>query len=455
MSIVNLPNNWQPRWYQKNLWDFLSSGGKRASVIAHRRWGKDDVFLHHAACAAHERIGNYGHCLPEYAQGKKAIWTAVNPHTGRRRIDEAFPPEIRENTNDQEMFIRLKSGSTFQVLGSDQYNRWVGTAYAGLTFSEWALANPAAWGYAQPILNENNGWAAFITTPRGRNHAKRMHDMAERHPDWYAEISDILKTKALGAAEIEDARQELISIYGEDVGNSQFEQEYLCSFTAQIVGSYYGREISQLEAEGRIRSVVYDEIAPVQTAWDLGYSDDTAIWFYQVISGEIRIIDFYSASGRDIDHYAEYIKSKPYKYDIHWLPHDAKAKTLASNGKSIQEQFAAHFGWGALRIVPNLSLEDGIQAARKMFPNVYFDHGCEDGIEALRQYAREWDDDGKCFRQRPKHDWTSHAADAFRYLAIACRESYKPPEKPKETITTRMPTFNELMKEMERKRLDT
>ena len=143
MSIVDLPNNWKPRKYQQPVWDYFKSGGDRGIVIGHRRWGKDDVALHNASCAAHERIGNYGHCLPEYAQARKAIWTAVNPHTGRKRIDEAFPSEIRKRTNDHEMFIEFKSGSTWQVLGSDQYDRLVGTAFAGLTFSEWALVASA------------------------------------------------------------------------------------------------------------------------------------------------------------------------------------------------------------------------------------------------------------------------------------------------------------------------
>jgi phage terminase large subunit len=162
------------------------------------------------------------------------------------------------------------------------------------------------------------------------------------------------------------------------------------------------------------------------TAWDLGYKDDTAVWFYQVVKGEIHVIDYYAVSGASIEDIVKVIKDKPYKYGKHQLPHDARAKTLASGGKSIIEQLATHLGINNLGIVPNLSIQDGIQAVRMMLPRVWFhmEH-CRDGIEALRQYQREYDEDKKTFRQSPRHDWTSHPADAFRMLAIAWREEPK------------------------------
>src|SRR5690606_5149766 len=129
--------------------------GKRAIEIAHRRWGKDDLILHRTAVAAFERPASYWHMLPQFAQARRAIWTAVNPHTGKRRIDEAFPHEIREATNDQEMFIRFKNGSTWQLVGSDRYDNLVGAGVAGVVFSEWALANPSAWGYIRPMVEED------------------------------------------------------------------------------------------------------------------------------------------------------------------------------------------------------------------------------------------------------------------------------------------------------------
>jgi phage terminase large subunit len=425
MSIVNLPNNWKPRDYQEPLWQFFKNGGTHAIAIAHRRWGKDDLALHHTACAAHERIGNYGHCLPEYSQARKAIWDAVNPHTGKRRIDEAFPHEIRNSTNDQKMFIRFKCGSTWQVLGSDQYDRLVGTAYAGIIFSEWALANPAAWGFVQPILAENNGWALFITTPRGKNHAEKMYKMAKNDPKWFAQISTISDTKRMDVETLNSARKELIALYGEDAGEAQFKQEYYCSFDAAILGAFYGKEMYQAEQSGRITKVDYDPSFPVCTAWDIGSTDDTAIWFYQVIANEIRIIDYYFNNHQGAPHYADHLLSKSYKYGTHWLPHDAVAKTFTSQ-RSAQEQLADKLGWQNLRITPNLSRQDGRQAVRLMLPKCWFDsEKCSEAIEALKQYQRKWDDERKCFINEHRHDWTSHPADAFRYLAVSYQEEYK------------------------------
>src|SRR5210317_1292993 len=184
---ISLPNNWTPRDYQGPLWDYLGSGGKRAACCWHRRSGKDDVMLHHNACAAFERKGNYWYMLPLYNQCRKAIWNAINPHTGKKRIDEAFPHEVREKTLDNEMFIEFKNGSTWQLMGSDNYDALVGSPPIGLTFSEYALSNPSAWGFLRPIMLENGGWAIFNSTPRGKNHFKKMIDMAESSEDWFAE----------------------------------------------------------------------------------------------------------------------------------------------------------------------------------------------------------------------------------------------------------------------------
>jgi hypothetical protein len=219
----------------------LENGGKRAIEIAHRRWGKDDVILHRTAIAAMERPAQYWHCLPEFAQGRKAIWGAVNPHTGKRRIHEAFPQELWENSNDNEMFIRFKNGSTWQVVGSDRYNNLVGAGLGGVTFSEWALANPSAWGYIRPMVEESNGWAVFITTPRGRNHAKAMYDMATKSPKWFSEVCDVHKTGALSPEQLHGSLEEYKSLYGDDVGSAQFQQEYECSFNAAILGAFYAR----------------------------------------------------------------------------------------------------------------------------------------------------------------------------------------------------------------------
>ena len=201
-SKIRIPNNWAPRRYQRNVWGYLERGGKRAICIWHRRAGKDEVCLHWAASSMIDKPATYWHMLPAYSQGRKAIWTAVNPHTGKRRIDEAFPHELRANTND------LKNGATWQVLGSDRYDAAVGSPPYGITFSEWALSNPAAWAYLAPIVIENSGWALFITTARGRNHAKTMLDMAQTRTDWFSEVLPVNVTGAMSEEAVEQQRLE-------------------------------------------------------------------------------------------------------------------------------------------------------------------------------------------------------------------------------------------------------
>lgn len=449
LSVIQLPNNWAPRSYQRNLWDYLENGGKRAICIAHRRWGKDDVILHRTACAAFERPAQYWHCLPEYEQARKAIWAAVNPHTGKRRIDEAFPPEIRESKDEQQMFIRFKNGATWQVIGSDRYNSLVGAGTAGVVFSEWALANPSAWAYIRPMLEENNGWAAFITTPRGRNHAKSMYDMAARSPRWFAEVSDVHATGALSPEQLEESLQEYCAIYGEDLGRAQFEQEYLCSFNAAILGAYFAREMVAVRNEGRIDPTLEPADAPVHRAWDLGVRDDTSIWWFQVVAGQVYILDCYSQSGAGVDHYAEVIEQRAKEHGwqggVDFVPHDARVKEWGTGRTRVEAMQALGLN---PQVVPMASFMDGINAARKTLARCVFHPRCEDvGIAALEQYRREWDDEKKTFKATDVHDWASHPAAAFRYLALAWKTIRPEPVIPPQPTGWQVPLFRDRPKD--------
>lgn len=424
------------------LWTFLERGGKRACYTWHRRAGKDDIGLHHTACSIFKRPGTYWYLLPQAEQARKAIWTAVDPHTGKKRIDWAFPEDLRSVTRNNEMYIEFKNGSTWQVVGSDNYNSLVGSPPVGVVLSEYALSNPAAWSYLRPILRENGGWAIFNFTPRGRNHAVAMFEGSQNDPDWFVQKLTARDTGVFSPEDLEKERAELCRDMGEDDGDARFRQEYLCDFAANVVGSYYAKQISNLEAESRIGVVDWDRLLPVHTAWDLGYTDDTAIWFYQVARMEIRIIDYYQAAGQDIQHYAKLLQGKPYTYGKHNIPWDAVPKTLASGGKSILEQLGSLLGVATVRIVPNLQLEDGVQAVRAILPRCWFDaQRCKQGLEALRQYQREWDEDRKVFKPKPLHNWASHPSDAFRYLAVSYADD-NPSASPKGVF--RAPTLNEL-----------
>lgn len=415
------------RWYQRPLHEYLvNTVGGRAVEIAHRRWGKDEIVLMAFAELAHTRVGTYWHCLPEYAQARKAIWAAVNAHTGKRRIDEIFPDAIRESTNEQEMFIRFKNGSTWQLIGSDRYDATVGSGPVGIGYSEWALANPSAWAYHRPMLEENNGTAAFITTPRGRNHAYDMYNMAARNPRWFAEISTIHDTGALTQEQLDESLEEYCAIYGEDVGRAQFEQEYLCSFNAAILGAFYAREMVQVRKEGRICEFeAWD--APVHRAWDIGTRDDTSIWWFQVVGGQVWVLDCYTASGVGVDHFADVVRDRGYAPGTDYVPHDAKVKEWGSGRTRVESMQIVGL---EPQLVPMASKMDGIQAARLTLKKTIFHPRCEEkGIAALEQYRREWDDEKKCFRESEVRDWTTHLADAFRYLSLAWRD-IKPKERP-------------------------
>lgn len=388
--------------------------------------------MHWTAIAAHERVASYWHCLPEYAQARRALWTAVNPHSGRRRIDEAFPPELRVSTNEQEMFIRFLNGSTWQLVGSDRYDNLVGAGVAGVTFSEWALANPSSWGYIRPMVEENNGWACFITTPRGRNHAKAMLDMATGNDRWFSEVSDVHQTGALTQAQLEESLAEYVALYGEDVGTAQFEQEYLCSFNAAILGAFYAKEMLAVRNEGRIRLVVPVPGLPVHTAWDIGVRDDTSIWWFQVYQGRVWVLDCHTASGGDVEAFAEICHAKPWKRGIDFVPHDARVKEWGTGRTRVETM--RKFGLNP-QVVPIAKKLDGINAVRRTLPVTVFDPRCEDkGIPALEMYRREWDDERKMFKASEVHDWTSHLSDAFRCLAMAWKDipavhvEVKPPQ---------------------------
>lgn len=431
---IRLPNQWQPRPYQRPLWDYLEKGGKRALGIWHRRAGKDDVLLHRTAVAAFERPATYWTALPEYAQARKALWAAVNPHTGKRRIDEAFPHELRETTNEQEMFIRLVNGSTWQLVGSDRYNSLVGAGVAGVTFSEFALANPSAWAYIRPMLEENDGWAAFITTPRGRNHAHALMEMAKGNPKWFAEVLSIHNTGALSPSQIEESLEEYIALYGEDIGRAQFEQEYECSFNAAILGAFYAREMVNVRKEGRIADIEALPDRPVHRAWDIGVRDDTSIWWFQIVGTQVYILDCYTANGVGVDHYASVIEERRklhgWTNGTDFVPHDARVKEWGTGRTRVETMQGLGL---SPQVVPQASKLDGINAVRKTLPRCVFHHRTETaGISALEQYRREWDDEKKAFKENEIHDWASHLADAFRYMAMGWRELPKPKaEQPK------------------------
>lgn len=355
----------------------------------------------------------FGYVAPYRSQAKSVAWDYL----------KYFSRPITKQSNEADLIIELLNGAKIRLFGADNADAMRGLGFDGLYLDEYGDFKPSVWGnVVRPALSDKQGWCVFGGTPKGKNQFWNIYETSKKLPnEWFSLSLPASKSKLLPESELQAAQAQL--------AEDQYLQEYECSFEAAIIGAIWGTEMRKVSEDGRITKVENQLEVKTHTAWDLGHTDDTAIWWYQVIAGEIHIVDFFALSGGTIEEFVTKIKEKPYNYGKHYLPHDARARTLASGGKSVIEQMAAHLGINNLAIVPSLTVQDGIQAVRMALPRCWFDaEKCADGIEALRQYQREYDEDKKAFRQTPKHDWTSHPADAMRMLAISWRE--EPKDKP-------------------------
>ena len=415
-SEITLPYQFEPRDYQLPVVEALDNGFKRAVWVAHRRSGKDKTMINFVAKSMYERVGAYYYVFPTYKQAKKVIWNGMD-RSGFKFTDH-FPKELRRRTDNGEMLIETKNNSIFQLIGSDHIDSLMGANPVGVVFSEWSLQNPAAWDYLRPILAENGGWAAFIYTPRGKNHGFTTLQTARAFPDqWYSLVSTVEDTKAIPWDVLAQEREEILR---KDPSGALYEQEYMCSFEVPIQGSYFGNQMLDADREGRITSVPYDMNTFVNTAWDLGMDDSMTIWFYQVAGREYHLIDYMTGSGEGINYYISELNKKPYVYGDHYAPHDISVRELGT-GKSRLE-VAKSLGID-FKVVPMMPVEDGVQAVRNILNRCWFDKtACEKGIDCLMSYHKEWDDDNQVFKSHPEHDWASHGADSFRYFAVSQRD---------------------------------
>lgn len=429
MSDILLPYGWRPRSYQRPLWNTLElgcagkpGGVKRAAVVWHRRAGKDLFGINFIATQAVQRVGLYWHLFPTYNQGRKIAWEGFTKE-GRRFLDH-FPKELVEAQNDTEMRLKLKSGSVYQVVGTDSVDRLVGSNPIGCILSEYSLQDPQAWHLIQPILAENGGWAIFIYTPRGLNHGHKLYEMAKNTPSWFAQILTVNDTAREDGTPVV-SKEQIDEIRGTGMPPELIEQEFYCSFEAPLVGAYYSKEMRDAVTVGengksRIGIVPPTASLPVNTAWDLGYDDATTIWFYQHVGSEIHIIDYYENSHEGLAHYAKILQDKDYIYGKHYAPHDIEATELGT-GKSRREK-AREFGI-RFTTVPKHDVLDGIESVRSILPRCWFDRTrCARGIEALKSYTKAWNEKLEIHSENPIHNWASHGADAFRTLAWSLRQ---------------------------------
>jgi len=369
------------------------------------------------------RVGVYYHIVSYLNQGKKIVWDGIDGN-GRRFLSY-WPAEMIKRADSTDMLIELTNGSIWQVVGTDNKDRLMGTNPVGCVFSEYSLQDPEAWDYVRPILTENGGWAVFLYTPRGRNHAYDLHMMVKDNPEWYVSVLTVEDTKAVSLESIEEERKS-------GMEEELIEQEYYVSYTAPRFGAYYGKYMNEARREGRIGRVPYDPALATHTFWDLGVDDYTAIWFVQYAGKEVHLVDYYEMSGEGLEHYARVLDDRGKENDLvygeHWGPHDIEARELGLGQSRKQTAYELGIRFNVVRLSaykrqsgPTFVTE-GIEAVRNLLHRCWFDEEkCSLGIKRLEQYRREWDAKMGCFKSSPLHDENSHGSDAFRTMAMAMK----------------------------------
>jgi phage terminase large subunit len=450
MSTVNvrIPRFLKFRSYQAPFWNAMLGGCKRSALIWHRRAGKDLTVLQWMIAAMFKRPGTYYYFFPSYAQAKKVIWDGQDKH-GRPFLSN-FPPECIAGRWEDELKLRLNIGngnfSTFQLIGVDKLGQdksgdsIVGTNAVGIVMSEYSLMSERAWNLMRPVLRENDGWAVFVYTPRGKNHGYKLYQNVKGLPGWFVSLKNVESTWR--DAEGEDGRvvvtqEDIQADINEGMDPALVKQEYYCSFEGALSGSYYGDLIVQAREEGRIIELPFKGGA-VDTAWDLGVDDATVIGFTQNAMTKngpgLSWLDYEEGSGFGLEHYVQLLNRRHFSYGQHYGPHDLKVTEWGTGNTRLQ--LAQKLGLN-FTVVPKLHVADGIQAVRRLLPISVFNsktceapeyaggggseytmrrHGLIDGLMA---YRREWDEKLATWRSTPVHDWASHIADMVRYRAIA------------------------------------
>jgi phage terminase large subunit len=392
---------YKPRPLQREVHKSL----KRFNVlVCHRRFGKSVLAINELILHA---VNNPNHKLayiaPTYRQGKAIAWDYLKQYTKPLMY-------FGGDKNETELRIDLWNGSKIQIYGADNNDSLRGLGFHGVIMDEYAIMAPRTWTeIVRPAISDTLGWVIFIGTPMGHNQFWEVYDYALRgHKDWFGKLYRASETGVIPDDELKQAA----SIMTEE----QYNQEFECSFTAAVSGSYYGKLMTKADNENRIGSVPLDSNVGVETWWDLGIGDSTAIWFAQRVGEEVHLIDYYENSGESLMHYADVLEDKGYAYSRHIAPHDIQARELGT-GKSrleVSQELGIMF-----EVAPRLEVDHGIESVRNALPYCWFDREkCKLGIDALRQYRKQWDEKNQVFKSKPLHDWCSHSADAFRYGCV-------------------------------------
>lgn len=401
-------------YHPRGIFDAFHKRSQRwSATVAHRRAGKtvariNELVKQALLCPRVEP--RYAYVAPTFAQAKDVAWSYLCRYTAP--IPGAIPYV-------NELRVDLPNGGRVRLYGADNYERMRGIYLDGLVLDEYGLIDPRAWSEVlRPTLADRRGWADFVGTPAGHNHFAEIMAESRTNPDWFTATLKASETKLLPQAELDDAQKTMTP--------EQYAAEFECSFDAPVVGSYYGRELVRAESDGRICRVPYDSKVPVYTAWDLGIDDSTAIWFVQFVRHEIHVIDYIESNGQPVAWYCNELRQRGYSYDELILPHDAGAREKQT-GKTYQDALRDQ-GFGKTRVLERPANEQGpIEQGRQLLSRCWFDRDkCQRGLEALRNFRRQWDERKKVFSTNSLHDWASHGAKAWGYLAMGLPEPRKP-----------------------------
>lgn len=428
---IELPHNLDYRDYQKWVVSFLRNGGKRAVNVWHRRAWKDKTYFNLLVEMAIREQWGYAYILPTYAQWKKIIWDSID--RDGKRFKDHIPKQILVWENGTELKFTLANGSFIQILGSENIDSLRGISPRWIVFSEYAFQNPTAWEVMRPILAENGWWAIFNSTPNGKNHFYDMCLLAEQSNEWYYQKLTVADTWVISTEYIQEERRNGMS-------EEMIQQEYYCSFDVGAIGSYYAREIEHARSDGRITKLPFNRDIPVDMYFDLWVNDNFTISFKQNDWLFYNFVNYYEDNGKTLEHYFwvidDYIDRKWAKIGKIYLPHDSSQKSHAFlvSWTTIIDKFRAKYPW-KIEYIPNkVSINDGIQEVRKLFPRMRFDvDTCSQLIRCLENYKKDYDDVKKVFRDQPRHDWASHWADNIRYFWVSDKKDR--PAVIKKTIT--------------------
>jgi len=396
--------NYSPR---SQFIPFHARSQRFSTLVCHRRAGKTVACINDLVAKAlrtKKKAARYAYVAPFYRQAKDVAWEYLKEATDG----------IATKVKNGELRVELPNGAWITLYGADNPDALRGLYFDGIVLDEFGDCRPSLWAEViLPTLMDRKGWAVFIGTPKGKNHFYHMNERAKKEDSWFHMELKASQSGLLDETDLQEMRSQMT--------DEQYEQEMECSFTAAVRGTYYADIISKMEEQGKMREEPHDPEKPVFVATDLGFTDSTAMWFWQDGETGPRLIDYYEANGQPLQHYFDMLEEKRYLYETIYLPHDAIAKSFQTGRSTIEQFIAAGF---PCKVVPKLAVQHGIDAVRKILPRVTFDQvSCFIGIEALRAYRRKYDEVNKQFSKSPHHDWSSNGADAFRYFCLVAAEA--------------------------------